>query len=175
MFHSRERDVHFHVSSVAQRMVAALIVGATLVGSPPASARDTTLPKATDLAADARMAQQSGIPVLVLVSLAGCPHCESIRRGHLTPMLTEKPPRAVIRQVDLQSNAPMRGFDGKPTTHAAFLQQQEIKFAPVVLLFTPDGKRAVEPLVGAMLPDFYGAYLDDAVRAATAKVRPTPR
>jgi hypothetical protein len=155
--------------------VAALCAALALLSIAPAFARDTTLPKATDLAADARVAQQSGIPVLVLVSLAGCPHCESIRRGHLNSMLTEKPPRAVIRQVDLQSNAPLRGFDGKPTTHAAFLQQQQIKFAPVVLLFTLDGKRAVEPLVGAMLPDFYGAYLDDALRTATAKVRSSPR
>jgi hypothetical protein len=167
--------VELPVSSLVPRIVAVVMVWLAILGTLPASARDTTLPKATDLAADARVAQQSGIPVLVLVSLAGCPHCEGIRRGHLTPMLKDRPPRAIIRQVDLQSSAPVKGFSGKATTHEAWLAEQGIKFAPVVLLFTSEGKRAVEPLVGAMLPDFYGAYLDDAIQAATAKSRPSGR
>ncbi|MBC7625396.1 MAG: thioredoxin [Aeromicrobium sp.] len=156
------------------RVVAAFVVGVvTLLPFLPSVAHpaETTLTKATDLQADAAAARKAGVPILVLYSLPGCPYCEAIRRSHLTPLVAEKPVRAIIRQIDLQSSAALRDFDGKPTTHADFVRARGIKFAPVVSFFGADGKTIGEPLMGTMLPDFYGAYLADALSAATAKVR----
>ena len=135
---------------------------------------ESTLTKATDLQADAAAARKAGVPMLVLYSLPGCPYCEAIRRSHLTPLAAEVPPKAIIRQIDLQSVAALRGFDGKPTTHAEFVRARGIKFAPVVSFFGSDGQPISESLVGTMLPDFYGAYLADALSVATAKVRSSP-
>jgi thioredoxin-related protein len=135
---------------------------------------ESTLTKATDLQADAAAARKAGVPMLVLYSLPGCPYCEAIRRSHLTPLAAEVPPKAIIRQIDLQSVAALRGFDGKPTTHAEFVRARGIKFAPVVSFFGSDGQPISESLVGTMLPDFYGAYLADALSNATAKVRSSP-
>ena len=135
---------------------------------------DSTLTKASDLQADAAAARKAGVPILVLYSLPGCPYCEAIRRSHLTPLAAEVPPKAIIRQIDLQSSAALRGFDGKSTTHADFVRARGIKFAPLVSFFGADGQPIGESLVGTMLPDFYGAYLADSLAAATAKVRASP-
>ena len=147
------------------------VAAAAVLAFATAAFAESTLTKATDLRAAALASSKASIPVLVLYSLPGCPHCEAIRRGHLTPLAAETPPRAIIRQIDLQSVAKVRGFDGKLTSHEDLVRAQGIKFAPVVVFYGADGKRLGEPLVGSMLPDFYGAYLADALTAATAAVR----
>jgi len=132
---------------------------------------ESTLTKATDLQADASASRKASIPILILYSLPGCPHCEAIRRSHLTPLSAEMPPKAIIRQIDLQSMVKLRGFDGKVVHHEDLVRTQSIKFAPVVVFYDADGKRLGEPLVGSMLPDFYGAYLADGLAAATGTIR----
>jgi thioredoxin-related protein len=151
-----------------------LVFGLMFIGSmflsTPAIANETLLVKAADLRADAAAARKQGLPILILASLRGCPHCETIRRSHLAPMNAENPPKAIIRQIDLGSVMTLKSFSGETISHAAFLNQQGIKFAPVVMFFGPDGKRIGEPLIGTMLPDFYSAYLNDALVAATALI-----
>ena len=149
------------------RNVAALLLGVVCT----AAFAESTLPKATDLQADARASRKVGIPILILYSLPGCPHCEAIRRAHLTPLAAQRPSKAIIRQIDLGSRAPLRGFDGKLTSHEDLVRAQGIKFAPVVVLFDADGNRLGDPLVGSMLPDFYGAYLAEGLAAATTAMR----
>ena len=148
----------------------------TLVGpSVAVQAAETTLTKAQDLANDAREAQRLGVPILILYSLPGCPYCEAIRRSHLTPMneasnKAQAPRRAIIRQVDLKSSLGLIDFEGQRVSHASFAQAQNIKFAPVVAFYGKDAKPLTDPLIGTMLPDFYGQYLDDALTTATFKL-----
>lgn len=156
-------------SGMLGRVTAALLLAAAMLASGhAAAASETLIPRAADLARDVRDAQKAKLPVAILFSLPGCPHCEAIRRAHLKPLSEEKPPRALVRQVDLGGADKLIGFDGKPTTHATFATAQGMKFAPVVAFFTPKGKRIGEPLIGAMLPDFYASYLEDGLAAARA-------
>ncbi len=170
----------FSLHSMRRRAVRRLLAG-LLVASMPVlvlaqpSAKETTLPKAANLQLDSGNARADGLPILVLFSLPGCPYCESLRRSFLTPLITTSPRQAIVRQIDLNAATLLRGFDDASTTHGEFAKQHGIKFAPVVMLFTADGKPSGEPLVGAMLPDFYGAYLDEAIsnaRAATRTAKP---
>jgi thiol-disulfide isomerase/thioredoxin len=162
------------VGAAVGTAVSALLAAAVAFAPSHSHAAETTLTKATDLQVDAAAARKAGVPILVLYSLPGCPYCEAIRRSHLAPLAAEVPAKAIIRQIDLQSVAVLRGFDGKPTTHAEFVRARGIKFAPVVSFFGSDGQPIGESLVGTMLPDFYGAYLADALSTATAKVRASP-
>ncbi len=134
------------------------------------NARETTLTVATDLKADAIESAKRGVPIVILYSLPGCPHCEVVRRSHLTPMSNETPSRAIIRQLNLQSTAPLRDFEGVMTTHRDFIDQQKIKFAPVVAFYNPAGQRLGDALIGTMLPDFYGAYLEDGLSEARKRL-----
>lgn len=132
--------------------------------------RETTLTVATDLKADAIESTKRNQPIIILYSLPGCPHCEVVRRSHLTPMSNETPPRAIIRQLNLQSTAPLRDFAGVMTTHRDFINQQKIKFAPVVAFYNAAGQRLGDALIGTMLPDFYGAYLEEGLTEARKRL-----
>jgi hypothetical protein len=131
---------------------------------------EPNLPYARDLRAEAEEAGRRGVPLLVLYSLPACPYCNEVRRSHLAPMIANpsEGKRAIIRQIDIGGTQPARGFDGKPSTHGDIARAAKVSFAPVVALYGPGGRQLAEPLKGMLLPDFYSAYLDDAISAATA-------
>jgi len=128
------------------------------------------LPLATDLRADARLARERRIPFVVLFSLPRCPYCSEVRRAHLLPMLRDpaQAARAIFRQVNLGSDQPITGFDGRPTTHDRLAQAHGVRAVPVVAFWNARGESAAEPIRGMLLPDFYGAYLEAALEKARA-------
>jgi hypothetical protein len=138
---------------------------------PVLAASSSQLPTAVDLQADAKTARSKGTPILILYSLPGCSACEVIRRSHLAPMLKEGKTNVIVRQIDLNSAKALKDFAGKTTTHGDYASQQGMRFAPVVKLVGPDGQELTHPLTGTLLPDFYAAYLDDAIEAARAKLK----
>ena len=60
--------------------------------------------------------------------------------------------------------------DRQGTTHAAVARAHDVRFAPVVAFWDGEGRPLAEPLKGMLLPDFYGAYLDDAIASARARL-----
>ena len=138
-----------------------------------AGAAESAMLPARNLAAEATSAVQSGMPLIVLVSLAGCPHCEIVRRFHLLPLLDDKVagPKPTIRQIEINGREKMRDFDGGEITQAEFVRRHKAKIAPVVFFFGANGESLAEPLVGSMIPEFYGAYFDAAINEAILKLR----
>lgn len=153
---------------VATAMVAILFC-------PLTAAIDSFLPPAEDMARDAESARRSGLPLIVLVSFAGCPHCEVVRRSHLLPLLhdaqTAATPKPVIRQVEINGRKRLRDFNGKEITHAEFALRHKVTIAPVVFFFDAKGELLAEALVGSMIPDFYGAYFDSAFSQASLNLK----
>ena len=62
---------------------------------------------------------------------------------------------------------------GKKITHAEFSRRYQVRLVPVVFFFGPNGTQLTEPLVGSMIPDFYGAYFDAALLKARAQLTQT--
>ena len=151
-----------------------LVSVATLLAANSCLATVTTLEPARDLAADARVAAARKQPIVIMVSLAGCPYCETVRRSHLLPIMNAAKSESLplIRQVELNGTDALADFDGKNISHARFAKHLKAKLAPVVYIFGPDGRQLVEPLVGAMIPDFYGAYFDAALANAITRMNP---
>jgi hypothetical protein len=108
-------------------------------------------------------------PLVVLVSLEGCAFCMEARDAYLGPLRDEQG-HAVV-QVDMRSPRPILGSDGQVTTHDALTRSWRVVVAPTVLFLGAGGREVAPRLVGASLPDFYGAYLDDRVLRATQAVR----
>lgn len=155
-------------------MALYVLLIAALFALLPGSARaapPANLPPALDLQSDAKESSRKGTPILILYSLPGCTACEVIRRSHLLPMLKDGSAKVIVRQIDLNSAKALKDFSGRATTHGGFAEGQGIRFAPIVKLVGPDGKELTEPLTGTLLPDFYAAYLDDAIGAARAKLK----
>lgn len=155
------------------RMFAILLLIAIVAIAPVQAASSNRVPLAADFQADGAASARQGKPILILYSLPGCSACELIRRSYLLPMLNSQGEQAkvIVRQVDLTSPRALKEFTGRKTTHGEYSLSQGMQFAPVVNLVGPDGKALTAPLVGTMLPDFYAAYLDEAISAASAKLK----
>ena len=129
-------------------------------------AKDSALPVPASLPAAASAAARLGEPLVLLVTLPGCPYCELVRRSYLLPARRDAGLQAW--QLDVGNReTPLLGFDGQPTTAALQVSAWKASFTPTVLFLGPQGQTLAERLVGVAAPDFYGAYLDD--RLATAR------
>jgi len=124
-----------------------------------------TLPVPASLPEAAGLAAKQGGPLVLLISLPGCPYCELVRRNYLLPARNESGLEAW--QLHITDNStPLTGFDGKATTAAAWTKAWKATFTPTVLFLGPEGQKLAEPLVGVAVPDFYGAYLDERLESA---------
>ncbi|MBI3524749.1 MAG: thioredoxin family protein [Betaproteobacteria bacterium] len=137
------------------------------------STADTSLPITRDLSADAQLLRQRRIPLLVLYSQAGCPWCERARREFLLPMANDpaSPGRVLLRQIDIDRDAPLKDFAGHATTHRAFARRQNVQFTPTLMFYGPDGKLLSESIVGFRLADFYGEFIERGIDEGLVQLR----
>ncbi len=135
------------------------------------------LPVAQDLRADGVLSVQQGVPVLLFFDRWDCPYCERALREFLVPMARgeEWGARAVYRQVEIDDPRPLIDFAGATTNHRAFAQRHRIELTPTIYLVDSNGTALGKPLVGLTTPDFYGAYLEDAINAATTRLKASAR
>lgn len=133
----------------------------------PAGAKETPLPAALNLQQEALAAGKQGMPLILIVSLPDCPYCEQVRRQHLAPLHRQG---FIVRQVYINSETSVAGFDGKPVSQKQLALNYAVKAAPTVLFLDVQGRPLAAPIVGALLEDFYGAYLDEAIDAAKKKL-----
>ena len=135
--------------------------------------RTHSLPAATDLAADGADGRARRVPILLLFDRDDCPYCERALREHLVPMSAEVPWRddALFRQVEVNRDTPVVGFDGVPTTHRALAARYGAKLTPTVVVVGASGEPLAEPVVGLLTADFYGAYLEQALKKGLEALR----
>ena len=135
--------------------------------------RRHALPPAADLAADAAASRARRVPILLLFDREDCPYCERALREHLVPMSREAPWRddALFRQVEVNRDTPLVAFDGGATTHRQLASRYGATLTPTVVVVDAAGAPLADPVVGLLTADFYGAYLDAALRSGLAKLR----
>ena len=140
---------------------------------PPRRPRSHALPAANDLAADGAASRERRIPILLFFDREDCPYCERALREYLAPLSAEAPWRhdALMRQVEADRTVALVGFDGGATSHGALAARYGVTLTPTVLVVDGSGTPLAEPIVGLLTADFYGAYLEDALRTGLAKLR----
>ena len=134
------------------------------------TAATITLPRTESLATSLEQALQMKQPLVVMVSLPGCPFCKVVRENYLQPLRASG---LQVVQVDMRDSHALTDFDGSVLTHDAWIRKQGIKLAPTVLFFGAQGREVASRLKGAYLPDFYGAYLDEQLTVARRVVAGT--
>lgn len=157
-----------HAAGVTRRRLALLAWAAASSGVARGAAA-ASLPAPESLAAELAEALHRGMPLVVMASLDGCPFCKLVRDAHLSPLRIETGQPVV--QLDLRSRQGVLGFDGMRRSHDEVLRGWRVDTAPTVLFFGRGGREVAPRLAGASIPDFYGAYLEERLRAARAGVR----
>ena len=142
----------------------------TLSWMPVASAEG--LPYVQDFTAEGKTAQAKQLPILVLFMSPHCVYCEKVLREFLVPMTrnADYKTKVIMRQIDIDSNARLRDFNGVMTAQRQFASASKIKLVPTVKLFDSQGHELTDPIVGLLTVDFYGGYLDNAIDEALAKI-----
>ena len=157
------------IATPRRRLLHGLLAGLAGVSLPVAQAlaADSSLPSTTSLPEALAKALHTKQPLVVMVSLHGCPFCKVVRENYLHPLLASG---LQVVQVDMRDNRVLIDFDGAPLTQDAWVRKQGIKLAPTVLFFGAHGREVATRLKGAYLPDFYGAYLDEQLAVARRMV-----
>jgi len=127
------------------------------------------LPLAHNLKDELASALEKRQPLVVMVSLEGCPFCKVARNNYLVPLHEQE--GLPVAQVDMGSRGRLQDFRGNAITHGELARLWKIRIAPTVLFFGRGGVEVAERLVGGYIPDFYGAYLDQRLAQARASLR----
>lgn len=143
-----------------------LSLGANVGASTVAGA---ALPSPLSLADELALALKKGQPLVVMVSLDGCPFCKMARENYLAPLRTQE--GLPVVQIDMRSARTVKNFSGIAQTHDELIRSWRVKVAPTVLFFGPSGAEISKRMVGAYIPDFYGAYLDERLQQARLALR----
>ncbi len=130
--------------------------------------KNTLLPLPTDLQAIARAAARDGQPLVLMVSLPGCPWCELLRRNYLTPMRAEGLP-AFEFMVNDRSSA-LRDFQGQSLSPEALARQWKVSMTPTLLFFGREGQEIAPRIEGVASADFIGAVIDERLAEARRKL-----
>ncbi len=152
------------MTALSRRHFSAALAGGLLLPT-FARAADTALPVPASLPGVAQTAAAKKEPLVLLMSLPGCPYCELVRRNYLLPAQRSGGLQAWQLNIT-DSSTPLVGFDGKLTTAAAQVAAWKAGFTPTVLFLGAAGQDLAERLVGLASLDFYGAYLDARLASA---------
>jgi len=128
----------------------------------------TVLPQIDDLQALGEHARQQGVPILLMFASEECPFCERLEAEVLGPMRLagDDPRRVLLRKVMLETATELRDFQGRGTTAGELAQRREVDMVPTLYLLDAEGHALVPKMVGYTSPDFYPAYLDQAIEVA---------
>lgn len=115
--------------------------------------------------------KQRAPAVVILFSVPDCAYCEKVRQQSLRHIHTDSNYRGRVDVYDIDftdDRKTFTWFDGKRYTGKGLAAPLNVKFSPTVMVFNAKGAVAGKPLLGASLPEFYGAYLDELIRSAWA-------
>jgi thioredoxin-related protein len=156
-----------------RRRFAVWLGTAVLALLPTLAVADALLPEAGDLAADGRMSITKGTPILIEMARSGCRYCEKVREDFLKPMVRsgDYRGRIIFRQLHVDAELPLVDFDGRRIAPRDFARRYHVEMTPTVLLLDAQGRLLAKPLVGLTTEDFYGAFLDEAIDKAVARLR----
>lgn len=148
------------------------MLACALNAAAPAVASDG-LPHARNLKADAKLAAQKQVPILVLYTSPGCHFCHKVKTEYLLPLLKDPAYRnkVLIREVEAGSSNPLTLFDGKPSTEGAFAADSKVFMVPTIKFFDAQGREVSEAIVGLLTPDYYFGYIDAGINESLKKIR----
>lgn len=110
-------------------------------------------------------------PIMLFFTQPGCIYCERARRQYIRPLASDAQWNARTLSIEVSRLQKLRGFDGAETTGAEIARRYGVRVYPTVVFVDSHGKPLAEPITGFTVPDFYGAYLEERLQQASARLR----
>ena len=142
---------------------------------PPAGAQPPPMdevPLVDDLSALGRNARRRRLPIVLLVSRSDCRYCALLKDEVLNPMMKsrEYDDRAVLGELMLDSEEPLRGFQGEYELRDDVASRLDTDLTPTLLFLAPDGSELAPRILGVNTPELFGFYVDRAIESARARL-----
>ena len=130
------------------------------------------VPLIDDLAALGRDARRRRLPIVLLVSRSDCRYCALLKDEVLNPMVKsrEYDDRAVLGELMLDSEEPLRGFQGEYELRDDVASRLDTDLTPTLLFLAPDGSELAPRILGVNTPELFGFYVDRAIESARARL-----
>jgi len=144
-----------------------------LAGLSTGPAQAGTVPIASDLQEDAGTSRAANLPILLIYTAKHCHYCDEVKAGVFNPIAADPAyrERMLLREVRIDSNIHLVGFNGDVTSHRAFATDRGITIVPTLEFLDGAGLQVSRPLVGVSIPDYYGAYVDNGIEQAIRNLR----
>lgn len=131
-------------------------------------AKETYLPP-TELIAALSRARQEALVVAGIFTSEHCPFCVALKKEQLTPrMRSAAKPELLVIEFDSDRNQLFSTPGGSRQTASDWVKKRGMKVMPTLFMLDQRAEIIGKPIVGYALRDFYGAYLEDQIKAADA-------
>ena len=70
---------------------------------------------------------------------------------------------AIFREIQTDSDKTLKNFFGDSSSHKKFSEERAITMVPTLEFVNSLGEQLDNPLIGALVMDFYGAYIERGI------------
>ena len=112
-------------------------------------------------------------PILLLFTAEYCHYCDEVKASVFNLIVADPAyrDRMLLREVRIDANLYLVGFGGDVTSHRSFSKTRGIRIVPTLEFLDGAGTPISPPLVGAGIPDYYGAYVDNGIEQSLRTLR----
>ncbi len=131
---------------------------------------------ASNLQQLARQASQTQRAILLEFSAESCPYCVTLEEEILKPMIRsgDYQNKILIRKLNIDQYQSVIDFNGNKVSPSELASRYKVWVTPTVVLLDSQGREIAARQVGINSIDYYGAYLDDEIEVAIAKLQTKP-
>jgi len=151
-----------------KKKISGLLILGILLILPLAKASDIKVEEVVDLQALSTKMQNEKLMLVLEFHAKHCAYCKQLEEEILKPMLIsgDYNDLVAIKQLALDSEIPIIGFDGKLTSGSEMGKKMNIIVTPTLVFLDSAGKEVSERIVGINTPEMFGAYVDAAIDEA---------
>lgn len=162
------------MAHISWRHSGALLAGLLLLTFPfaiPADERSVT--EASDFQTIQKDMQDRKLPLLLEFRADYCGYCRQLEATYLSHMVKsgDYDNKILIRSFTLGKSDSITDFNGDKTDADSFAAKYHALVTPTLVFLDSNGQQVAEALQGYNSPDFYGAYLENAIATAQKAVQ----
>lgn len=141
---------------------------ATLTAANFALAEEQAVEDTSDFQALQKEMQEKKLPLLLAFRADYCGYCAQLEQEYLAPMVKsgDYANRILIRRFSMDKEDSTTDFDGEHLDAGEFAYRHKVSLTPTLVFLNAQGDEVAERLLGYNSPDFYGAYLENAIETA---------
>lgn len=146
------------------KLTGLLIAGALFAFSGGKSA-EVSIDEVKDFKTMAAQMEKEKLVLVLEFHAKHCSYCKQLEEEILRPMLLsgDYNDLVLIKQLALDSENAIKGFDGKLTSGVEMGKKLNIIVTPTLVFLNSKGEEISERIVGINTPEMFGAYVDAAI------------